>query len=145
MPTSAPVVFIEVLAAAGILAAGGGALSGDPSMFSLVGAGLAAFLSMVRNWRLLAEMPRRISVFVGVFGVGGLAPGGILKTWWPDIANTLGWEAWFLAAVVAGIFAWPIMEALYIVGDYIPGLARRRAKRMLDKTVDRIFPESKGE
>lgn len=144
MPANSIPFAIEVLAAGGILASVLVAFSGNPSMSAMVGAGIAAFLAIVRWWAKSKSNWQRSCVFAGAFFGGAVLPGGILKTWFAEKVTAIPWESWMILGFVAAILAWAIIEVLFSLSENLPGLISKRLQNRIDRELNKILPSPDG-
>lgn len=109
----------------------------DPDIVAVLGAILAAVVSVMEARKKDRSLGHTVSVFLCCSGFGSVLPGSVMWTFFADRIPAVSWHGWALMGGVCGLLGWAVALGVMALSPRIPGI--------IGKGVDRVIPSDKAD
>lgn len=100
---------------------------------AVLGALLATYIAVVDARQNDRSTTNFFSVLLSSIAVGGIAPGVIFYTWFPDFASRLTWHTWSAAGFIFSLGGWALVQATL-------WLFKTQSRKRLNQAVNTFLP-----
>lgn len=102
----------------------------NPDMVAVLGAMLAAVISVIDARKKDRTTGHTISVLIASAFAGSVIPGAAMWFFFPEKVTTLSWHAWAALGFVVGLLGWAFTIGVLAVRSRIPWLVSNAADKL---------------